>query len=177
MTDAQNTETGNDVLLAAGRIMTVLLMAVTLIVASIFIILVPITLVSPEWLFEGYKTSGAVTAAAVAMWLIAAVACLIVFYFFKMLREMIESVSEGNPFCIANADRLSKMGWIALAFQLASFPIGGLVTYLGQLIPNDDWSVDFEFSLTGVLLAVVLFILARVFRQGAAMRDDLEGTV
>ncbi len=26
-------------------------------------------------------------------------------------------------------------------------------------------------------LALLLFILARVFRHGAAMRDDLEGTV
>lgn len=33
------------------------------------------------------------------------------------------------------------------------------------------------FDLGGIILAITLFILARVFRQGAAMRNDLEGTV
>ena len=28
-----------------------------------------------------------------------------------------------------------------------------------------------------IVLALVLFILARVFREGARMRDELEGTV
>ena len=31
--------------------------------------------------------------------------------------------------------------------------------------------------MTAWLLVVILFILARVFRHGAAMREDLEGTV
>ena len=43
--------------------------------------------------------------------------------------------------------------------------------------PHEELTADIEFSLTGVLLALVLFILARVFRHGAAMREDLEGTV
>ena len=38
-------------------------------------------------------------------------------------------------------------------------------------------SVDADFSTNGLLLALVLFILARVFRTGAKMREDLEGTV
>jgi hypothetical protein len=37
--------------------------------------------------------------------------------------------------------------------------------------------VDFGLSFGGVLLALVLFILARVFRKGAEMRAELEGTV
>jgi hypothetical protein len=40
-----------------------------------------------------------------------------------------------------------------------------------------DADFDFGVSLGGLLLALTLFILARVFRQGAAMREDLEGTV
>lgn len=34
-----------------------------------------------------------------------------------------------------------------------------------------------DFSLSSLFLSLTLFILARVFRHGAAMRDDLEGTV
>ena len=34
-----------------------------------------------------------------------------------------------------------------------------------------------EMPLSGLFLALVLFILARVFREGTRMREDLEGTV
>jgi len=37
--------------------------------------------------------------------------------------------------------------------------------------------LDTHMSLTGLLVGLVLLILARVFRHGAAMREDLEGTV
>jgi Fe-S cluster assembly ATPase SufC len=44
----------------------------------------------------------------------------------------------------------------------------GSVTFHGQVGGLD---------MTGILLVIILFILARVFRHGAAMREDLEGTV
>ena len=34
-----------------------------------------------------------------------------------------------------------------------------------------------SISLSGIMLILTLFILARVFRQGAMMRAELEGTV
>ncbi|UUX98999.1 hypothetical protein [Sphingomonas sp. J315] len=34
-----------------------------------------------------------------------------------------------------------------------------------------------DMSFDSLVLALVLFILARVFRHGTALRDDLEGTV
>ena len=43
-----------------------------------------------------------------------------------------------------------------------------------------DFHMSFDdggFDMTALLLTVILFILARVFRHGAAMREDLEGTV
>jgi hypothetical protein len=35
----------------------------------------------------------------------------------------------------------------------------------------------YDFSLTPWLAVLLLFVLARVFEQGAHMREDLEGTV
>jgi hypothetical protein len=35
----------------------------------------------------------------------------------------------------------------------------------------------FAFWLGGVILSLTLFVLARVFRKGTDMREDLEGTV
>ena len=37
--------------------------------------------------------------------------------------------------------------------------------------------MEASFDFGGLILILTLFILARVFRHGAAMREDLEGTV
>jgi hypothetical protein len=37
--------------------------------------------------------------------------------------------------------------------------------------------IDWTFSFTPWVAVVLLFVLARVFEQGALMRADLEGTV
>jgi hypothetical protein len=37
--------------------------------------------------------------------------------------------------------------------------------------------LDAGFSITGWLAVLLTFVLARVFAEGARMRDELEGTV
>lgn len=102
-------------------------------------------------------------------------------YFLVLLRRIIDSVGQGDPFAPENGDRLSRMGWIALATQFLTLPIGGIALWLEEEIgdASDKVNIDGDFGLSveGVLLTLVLFILARVFRHGTAMRDDLEGTV
>jgi phage-related protein len=99
--------------------------------------------------------------------------------FFKELLGIINSVADGEPFHPDNADRLSRMGWITVIAQVAMLPIAGIAAWLDQYMDkvvshfHVDSSVDFE----GVLLTLILFILARVFREGARMREELEGTV
>ena len=72
------------------------------------------------------------------------------------------------------------MGWIALGSQVVMIPLGALLHWIA-VITRDMRNVRIEadFGLSGgmILLTLVLFILARVFRHGAAMREDLEGTV
>ena len=56
-----------------------------------------------------------------------------------------------------------------------------MVMYLDSTIgdAHDKLKIDTDFGFDGggILLILILFILARVFRHGAAMREDLEGTV
>lgn len=106
--------------------------------------------------------------------LIAAMAAL-AFGFLRDLRRIVDSVGLADPFAPINATRLARMGWITLAIEALSLPIGALGSYLASQFK--DATADFGISVGGLLLALVLFILARVFRQGAAMRDELEGTV
>lgn len=106
------------------------------------------------------------------------------FRFFKELRGIIDSVSDGEPFDAENATRLYRMGWIAVGAQFLGLTLAGLAAwfypYLTRLAePGDEIQLQFGFGFDGggLLLTLLLFILARVFRRGAEMRADLEGTV
>jgi hypothetical protein len=100
-------------------------------------------------------------------------------YFLVLLRRIVNSVGEGDPFAPVNADRLTLMGWIAVISELASIPIAALGAWIEGIggEANDSLTFDVSFDGGGIGLILVLFILARVFRKGAEMREDLEGTV
>ena len=104
------------------------------------------------------------------------------FVFFGKLRAIINTVSDGDPFVPANAERLSLMAWLMLGVQLlvlAAIPFAlQLADFARKFGEHADINIDGGgFDLSGILLVIILFILARVFRHGAAMREDLEGTV
>lgn len=97
--------------------------------------------------------------------------------FFRAIQGIARSVSEGDPFAPVNADRLTAMAWTILAINLAAIPLAALGLHIRQMTGEEGGSMIGSFDLGGVILALTLFILARVFRHGAAMREDLEGTV
>jgi hypothetical protein len=97
--------------------------------------------------------------------------------FFRSMLAIVQSVSQGDPFIPENADRLTAMGWTMLAINIAAIPLAMLGAYVGQLVGENKVSTEFGIDFGGIVLILTLFILARVFRHGAAMRDDLEGTV
>ena len=90
------------------------------------------------------------------------------------LRRIIKSVHE-DPFVPENADRLRKMGWLVIGMQAISLPLGLLAKPIEDL--SESIHVNSGVSFAAISLALLLFILARVFRHGTALRDDLEGTV
>jgi hypothetical protein len=99
--------------------------------------------------------------------------------FLLELRGIIKSVERGDPFEPANADRLSRMGWLTVGSYGLAIVMGLTVAAVKRVSGELGQDVDFEAGLGGggLLLILVLFILARVFRQGAKMREELEGTV
>lgn len=79
-----------------------------------------------------------------------------------------------DPFVLANADRLTRIGWGLLGIQIIHLVAGGFVGWLQSYgVDTATWTPQLGGWL-GVLLA---FVLARVFRRGAEMRDDLAMTV
>ena len=104
----------------------------------------------------------------------------LLFFFFDKLRRIIGTVGEGDPFQPENARRLNIMAWLMLAVQLLFIPATALGMILAQVadeMDNVDISSDGSVDISGILLVVILFILARVFRKGTEMREELEGTV
>jgi hypothetical protein len=116
----------------------------------------------------------------VGVMLLIAVVVALMFVFFGRLRRIVATVGEGDPFQPENADRLTQMGWLMIVVQLLLIPAAALghrilTTVASVAEANAEFDGSFDFG--GILLVIVLFILARVLRHGAAMREDLEGTV
>ncbi|MBC7986399.1 MAG: DUF2975 domain-containing protein [Sphingomonadaceae bacterium] len=91
------------------------------------------------------------------------------------LVAIVQTVGRGDPFIAANAYRLNAIAWALLALQLLSMVIGGIGEALST--PDNPLDLDAGFSINGWLAVLLTFILARVFAEGALMREDLEGTV
>lgn len=102
------------------------------------------------------------------------VAALAVHQIFTRLLAIVATVRAGDPFIVLNADRLHRIGWALLTLQLLDLAMGLVVVALDRLgVDHATWTPAF----TGWIAVVMVFALARVFRVGAAMRDDLAMTV
>jgi hypothetical protein len=102
-------------------------------------------------------------------------ASILSFYFLRHLTRIVSTVGEGDPFVPVNAERLRAMGWLTIAVDVVFAVLATVVNLAPRSHGHADG--DFTFTLGGILLALVLFVLARVFREGTRLRDELEGTV
>ena len=91
------------------------------------------------------------------------------------LLAIVETVGRGDPFVAANAARLQTIAWALLGLELLHLAAGAVSALASS--PGEPFDIGWSFSFTGWLAVLLLFVLARVFDQGARMRDDLEGTV
>lgn len=186
MSDPTSEFRPNDPLLLAGKVITILMQAVMAIAAAALAIALPVLLFMQDKIdLEIAKEHGSATEplpmlAIAAVIALAMVAVALLFFFFGKLRRIIATVGEGDPFVPDNADRLGAMAWIMLGVYL----LGIAISVVGATVAG--WASQFEevhltagisFDASSILLVIILFILARVFRHGAAMREDLEGTV
>ncbi len=176
----------NDFLLLAGKVLTIIMQVFMVIGAFVLVIGFGIILFAQNLITNeiAAKYGEAVDAFPVlpALGVIAlAFACVaLIFLFFGKLRAIISTVGASDPFVPENAERLNIMAWILLAVQVLTIPISGLGLLLAnwaEPLDNADITIDAGLDIEGILMVIILFILARVFKHGAAMRDDLEGTV
>ena len=93
----------------------------------------------------------------------------------RRLLDIVESVRAGDLFVGQNASRLQIIAWALLGIQLLSVVIGAIAS--GVSTPAHPLRLNAGFSTSGWLAVLLLFVLTRVFAEGARMRQDLEGTV
>jgi hypothetical protein len=89
---------------------------------------------------------------------------------------IIGTVAEGEPFAPANADRIESLGWRVLELAVIGWVAAGLEVPIGGRFEGFDIDVSLEGG-NALAFALVLFVLARVFRHGNRIARDLEGTV
>ncbi len=89
------------------------------------------------------------------------------------LVAIVETVRDGDPFVEANAHRLGTMAWAL--FGLEGLHLGSILVAVATSDATGE--IDWSFSIAGWLAVLLLFVLARVFEEGARMRYELEGTI
>lgn len=178
------TKSAKDPLLTIARIVLMFFIVVLAIAATALMIALPVMLFNQSALLAELAADGKdavpglIPAAAFVLVGVAGLMALGI-YFLLLLRRIVNSVGEGDPFIPENADRLSRMAWVAILWQAAVVPVVVAVFWIVDIAadPGGDIHAGFRLSGTGVLLVLILFILARVFRKGTEMREELEGTV
>ncbi len=139
-----------------------------------------VVLPNEQWIMTAFKLSPSPEAERLVMGL-RAIAVLglaaipLNYAVLKRLLAIVQTVRAGDPFVAANASRLQAIAWVLLALNLLSIVIGAIAKTVST--PAHPLHINAGFSINGWLAVLLTFLLARVFAEGALMREDLEGTV
>jgi hypothetical protein len=99
----------------------------------------------------------------------------VVHLIYTRLLAIVETVSDGDPFVVENAARLQTIAWAIVGLELMHIAV--VVLANGVWVGTQKVDIEWKFPLTQLLTILLLFVLARVFDQGARMRDELAATV
>ena len=162
----------------AYAVLRILIVLNWLMGAAILALLV--ALPNEQWIMAAFKLSPSPEAERLVMGLraiaVLGLAAIPVNYaVLKRLLAIVETVRGGDPFVAANAHRLQAIAWALLTLQLLSLVVDAIARAVS--IAAHPLDIDAGFSINGWLAVLLTFLLARVFAEGALMREDLEGTV
>lgn len=153
-----------------------LLVIVNLLFGAVVVVALAATFVAPGEFVALLGSPGASATVVDGLRLLAAIGILAVPLSHLILTRLIgivETVRDGDPFVEANAVRLGTMAWALLGLE--ALHLGSIIIAVGA--SDETGKIDWSFSITGWLAVLLLFVLARVFEEGARMRNDLEGTI
>ncbi|MGH8115551.1 MAG: DUF2975 domain-containing protein, partial [Rhodanobacteraceae bacterium] len=95
----------------------------------------------------------------------------------RAILRNVASTSVGDPFIAKNATDMARIAWLWLgvlvAEMLTKFAVYGVAPAAVRAKMGDPVAIP----LTGLFAALLIFVLARIFRRGTQMRTELEATV
>jgi hypothetical protein len=97
----------------------------------------------------------------------------------KATAGIVDSAVAGDPFVGDNAERLKRIGWCLLGIMMVQFlTLIAVAAIVRENLPEGvNIGGGSEPDPVGLLAVLLVFVLARIFKHGAQMRDELEGTV
>jgi hypothetical protein len=122
---------------------------------------IPLALM-PWWLFA-------------LLWGHVAAAFTLALLFLHHLRRIFHTVRAGSPFDPANATRMRTLGWLLLALALLDGMAGSVVSLAvrsGSISGGATIPLGFHMNGLAALIALVLVVLAEIFRRGADLEHD-----
>jgi hypothetical protein len=166
--------------LALSRTVLRLLIKLNVILGFLIFALLIATLIAGEPVMRALGViptpgNGKMILAMRGIMVIGILAAPVVHLIYTRLLAIVETVNAGDPFVVENAIRLQAIAWAIVSLELLH--VGVVVLANGTWVGTQKVDIGGHFSVTPWLTILLLFVLARVFAQGARMRDELAETV
>jgi hypothetical protein len=95
-----------------------------------------------------------------------------------LLRLLLRSVRDGDPFTAANVRRLRAIGFLlAVGAPIANLMMYASDQWLASTSTAGELGSSWAVPGAGPVASLGVFVLAEVFAHGARLRADVEGTV
>ncbi|KJR44914.1 hypothetical protein UF75_4707 [Desulfosporosinus sp. I2] len=101
---------------------------------------------------------------------------IVILYGLKQVINILNTISRNTtPFDINNVRRLKKIALSIIVYSVVVDPIRNL---LGWAFVSKIFDFDYSnIHLSGILIAVVIFIIADVFKYGIFLQDEVDTTL
>jgi membrane protein YdbS with pleckstrin-like domain len=95
-----------------------------------------------------------------------------IIYICVLMRRILATLAEGDPFVPENAMRLTRVAATIAVTQLLRIAVALVIG-----LSFDHTKVGFSFDLIAWASVAALFILSQVFREGTRLRDEEKMTI
>jgi hypothetical protein len=107
----------------------------------------------------------------------AAIVILLAQFILRAILRIVVSTSVGDPFIAKNALDIVHVAWLWLGVLAAEILTKLAVYGVAPAAVRAKLGDPVAIPLTGLFAALLIFVLARIFRRGTQMRGELEATV
>ena len=96
-------------------------------------------------------------------------------YICVLLRKILNTLAEGDPFLPENAPRLTRIAISVAILEIIRNFVGFLLIAID--VVDTEESFQFSINLSAWVAVAVLVILSQVFREGARLREEEKMTI